>query len=81
MNDEERVYLQDMVTGWRRNTGWEASQLFLRLFTIFNILHVVFDGVWDGDANFKAAFCNSLVASAVLAPFSMIFKTRPMFDE
>ena len=81
MSEDERVYLQDMVTGWRRNTGWEASQIFLRLFTIINILHVIFDAVWDCDANFKAAFYNSLIAAAVLAPFSMMFKTRPMFDE
>jgi tryptophan-rich sensory protein len=81
MSDDDRVYLQDMIIGWRRNNSWEASQVFLRLFTIINILHVTISAILNGTANFQAAFFNSLIAAVILALLSMVFKTKPMFDK
>jgi hypothetical protein len=80
MSDDDRVYLQDMITGWRRNNSWEASQIFLRLFTIINVLHVTTDAIWNGKANFQAAFFTSLTVAIILALLSMVFKTKPVFD-
>ena len=55
--------------------------LFFRLFAIFNILFVAITAVWSGDPNFEGAFFFGLAVAGTWALVSMIFKTKPVFDE
>ena len=81
MSDDDRVYLQDRLTGWRRATRLEALSIFARLFTGFSILHVVIDMLWSGNVDFRAAFVNSLVVSCLLGLLSVLIKVVPVIDE
>ena len=81
MSEGGNFWWQDRLTGWRRNDSWEASQTFLRLFTIINILHVAVDAIWDGHADYQSAFLISFIGAAFLGLLSMVFKARPVFDE
>ena len=81
MSDDDRVYLQDRLTGWRRANALEALYVFSRFFTALSLIYVAVSFIWRSAADFEAVFIHCLAASSVLGLASLFIKNIPVFDE
>jgi len=81
LSENDHVYLQDRLTGWRRATALEAAYIFSRFFTVLSLIFVATSAIWNGKADFEAAFVYSLIASSVLGVASICIKNIPVFKE
>lgn len=63
---------------WRRCDVWEAAAYLFAMFSLCNVLRVLWDSLSEDTVDYETAFEKSLIFGLVWAGLSMVFKIKPV---